>query len=136
MPDEDPSPDSPPVQGGLKKLVSLVLAGVFFGLGVLGALLPVLPATPFLLLTSYFLVRASPQLNEKLLRSPTFGPILVDWQQKGGIRKQVRLRAIIFVVVTVGLTVFLSGAKPVPTAIVLGLAAVGIFVIAKLPLVD
>lgn len=75
-----------------RRLTYLAIAGVFFAVGVLGALLPVLPATPFLLLASYFLSKSSPRLNRALLRSRLFGPILRDWQQLGGIRRSVRVK--------------------------------------------
>jgi hypothetical protein len=114
-------------------LVFLSVAGVFFGLGVLGAILPVLPATPFLLLTSYFLVRSSPRLNAALLRSRFFGPILIDWQVHGGVRQDVKAKSIVVVVIAVALTILLSSFSWRATLIVMLLAAVGIVVILRLP---
>ena len=108
-------------------------AGVTFTLGVLGAILPVLPATPFLLLTSYLLIRISPRLNRALLKSRLFGPILIDWQVHGGIRNDVRAQAIVIVLVAVAVTLVLSGVALVPKVIVCLLAAVGIGVILRLP---
>jgi len=136
--DSDPRPDNgsvqdPPATRGWKRLVCLLGAGVFFVLGVLGALLPVLPATPFLLLTSYFLVRSSPRLNAALLRSRLFGPILSDWQIHGGVRRDVKAKAIVVVVIAVAATVLLSGRSLVPSVTVILLAAVGVTVIIRLP---
>ena len=122
-----------PLAHGWKKLVLLSFAGVFFGLGVLGAFLPGLPATPFLLLTSHFLVRSSPRLNAALLRSRLFGPILIDWQVRGGVRLDVKVKAIVVAAIAVMLTIFLSGYSLLPTLTVILLAAVGITVILRLP---
>jgi len=108
-------------------------AGLFFGLGVLGAILPGLPATPFLLLTSYFLSRCSPRLNVALLNSRLFGPVLTDWQVHGGIRRRVKVKAIVVVVLAVALTIHLSGYSRWASAGVVTLAAIGITVILKLP---
>lgn len=108
-------------------------AGLCFVLGVLGALLPVLPATPFLLLTSYLLLKSSPRLNDRLLKSRLFGPILTDWQVHGGIRKGVRVKAIACVVLAVILTVTLTQRALLPKLIVALLAAIGIYVIVRLP---
>ena len=83
----------------------LVGAAAFFAVGVLGVFLPVLPATPFLLLTSYFLVRSSPRLNAALLRSRFFGPILKDWQVHGGVRRDVKIQAIVIVVIAVAASI-------------------------------
>jgi len=118
---------------GWKKFTFLFLAGLFFVLGLLGILLPGLPTTPFLLLTSYFLVRSSPALNNRLLRSRLFGPLLTDWQVHGGIRTGTRLKAISVVLIAVGTTVWFSERSLIPTLTVLVLAAVGITVILRLP---
>lgn len=118
---------------GWRKVAYLSLAGVFFCLGVAGAVLPGLPATPFLLLTSYFLIRSSPRLNRKLLQSRFFGPILIDWQVRGGVRLHVKAQAIVVVVLTVAFSIYLCGYSVVPTAAIIALTAVGIVVIYRLP---
>ncbi|MBD3672997.1 MAG: YbaN family protein [Planctomycetaceae bacterium] len=132
------APDQKPPQlvHGVKRVCYLSGAGLCFLLGVLGALLPGLPATPFLLLTSFFLVRTSPRWNAALLRSRLFGPILRDWQENGGIRPHVKLKAVIFVVAAVGLTVTFSSLSLWPKVSVGVLAGVGIGVIARLPSVE
>lgn len=116
-----------------QKAVFLSLAAIFFVLGALGALLPGLPATPFLLLTSYFLVRSSPRLNAVLLRSRFFGPILVDWQVHGGIRQHVRLKAIVAVVLAVTITLVLCRYSLWLSLVIILLASMGIAVIVTLP---
>ena|GEM_PF-508775 len=121
---------------GCRRYLYLLVAGFFFVLGFLGALLPGLPATPFLLLTSYFLVRSSPKLNERLLNSKFIGPILVDWQVHGGVTPQVKRRAILIVVIAVGLTLYLTGESWRTGMVVVVLAAIGVFVIWRLPVVS
>jgi uncharacterized membrane protein YbaN (DUF454 family) len=128
--DLDPSK---PVSRGLTRIVLLSLAGALFVIGVLGVFLPVLPTTPFLLLSSYLLVRSSPRLNAALLRSRLFGPILTDWQVHGGVRQHIKFKAICVVVMAVALTVYLSGYATLPSVTVALLAAVGIIVIIRLP---
>ena len=122
-----------PPASKLKKWIFLAAAGVFFVLGLAGVVIPGLPTTPFLLLTSYFLLRSSPRLNKALLHSRLFGPILTDWQDHGGVRLDIKIKAIGIVVLTVGTTVYFSGYALWPSVIVLTLAAIGIFVILRLP---
>ena len=127
-----PLPD-PHLVTGWKKLLFLALAGLFFVLGVLGAFLPGLPTTPFLLLTSFFLVRTSPTLNAALLRSRFLGPILTDWQQHQGVRRDVKARAMMFVLLTVAATSYLFASSLLARLTMFLPALCGIAVIARLP---
>lgn len=56
------------------------LGFLFLGLAILGVLLPVLPATPFLLLAAWFFARSSEKWHQWLLRSELFGPIIRNWE--------------------------------------------------------
>ncbi len=118
---------------GWKRAAFLMLAGFFFILGALGLAVPGLPGTPFFLLTSYLLVRSSPQLNERLLSSRIVGPMLVDWQVNGGVRTHVKVKAIGVVIAAVTLSLYFS---LLPMWIEIGivtLALIGIAVIWRLP---
>lgn len=125
--------DSAPTVHGWKRALFLIAAAFFFVLGVLGAVFPVLPATPFLLLTSYFLLRASPALNERLLNSRFFGPILQDWQERGGIRQDVKAKAIVVVFCAVAASIYFSAASPIIITVVSTAALIGVAVIMRLP---
>jgi uncharacterized membrane protein YbaN (DUF454 family) len=124
---------APATMSRVKRAIFLALAGVFFGLAVLGALLPVLPSTPFLLLTSYFLLRCWPQMNERLLRSRLLGTLLRDWQERGGVARKVKAKAICMVTVIVGLTIAFVKLPLTALALIGLLAMVGIIVVARLP---
>ena len=118
---------------GWKRVLFLSLAALFFVLGVVGTIIPVLPTTPFLLLTSYFLLRTSPKLNGRLLRSKFFGPILMDWQQRGGVRRDIKAKAIFVVCLAVALSIYFSDMSAVVIGIVVVAALIGIGVILRLP---
>jgi uncharacterized membrane protein YbaN (DUF454 family) len=101
--------------------------------GVAGVFLPILPTTPFVLLSSFLLVRSSPRLHATLVRSRLFGPVIRDWQVHGGIRRGLKLKAVGVVVLAVGLTIYLADFSLIPTLSVSLLAAIGIGVIMRLP---
>jgi len=110
--------------------------GTFFvGLGALGAFLPLLPTTPFLLLASFFYVRSSPRLNQRLLRSRVLGGFLRDWQQRGGVRREVKVVALVVVAVGVTASILLGNLPAWGIGLLLALAAIGITVVIRLPLV-
>lgn len=63
----------------------LVLAYVSAGLGIIGAFLPVLPTTPFLLVAAWAATRGSPELHRWLYTHPRFGPPLIAWDEKRAV---------------------------------------------------
>jgi uncharacterized membrane protein YbaN (DUF454 family) len=125
----------PPLIHGPRGAAYVALGCIFVGLGALGAVLPVLPTTPFLLLASFFFVRSSPRLNHWLLRSPLFGPFLRDWHQHRGIRPVVKVTAVATVFVAVAASVVWGNLTSLGVALLLGFAAVGLIVVIRLPVI-
>ncbi len=81
----------------IKKNVFLALGVFSFLLGVLGVILPLLPATPFMLLSSWFFMNSSKRAHTWLLRQPYVGNLIADWQTKKGISKQNKLISIFLI---------------------------------------
>lgn len=78
----------------------LVILGFFFvGLGAIGAVLPVLPTTPFLLLAAACFARSSPRFYAWLLANPVFGPLIRDWRQHRTIPKRAKVTAILMILI-------------------------------------
>lgn len=119
-----------------KRILFLLLALFFFVLGVAGAILPLLPATPFFLLMSFFLIRVSPRLHARAMQMPLVGGPLRDWEEKGGVHFKVKILAYCMVAAFVVFALFFSGMIfPLKIAIV-PLAAIGLFVVYRLPTVS
>jgi len=64
------------------------------GLAVLGALLPLLPTTPFLLVAAWAFGRSSERLRRWLYESRMFGPVLQNWEQHGAIPRWAKVLAV------------------------------------------
>ncbi len=50
-----------------------------------GALLPLLPTTPFVLLAAYFFSKGRPDWHVRLRESRAFGAAVRDWESRGAI---------------------------------------------------
>ena len=84
-------------------------------LGLIGAVLPVLPTTPFVLLAAFCFSRSSPWLHARLLRSPLLGPMIANWALHGAIAPRAKLAATAMIVPLCGYTVLFV---PVPLLII------------------
>ncbi len=127
--------DVPPTAPGPRRIVCLALGWLFVGLAFLGALLPVLPTTPFLLLACGCFARSSPAANRWLLGSPLFGPLLLDWQRHRGVRRHVKWTAVATIVAVGAASVTWGGLSAPLLALVVALLLVGLVVVVRLPLV-
>ncbi|MEO1048258.1 MAG: YbaN family protein [Pseudomonadota bacterium] len=70
-------------------------AGVFFvGLGAVGAVLPLLPTVPFLLLAVFCFARSNPAWEQRILDHPTWGPQIIEWRERRAISRKAKVGAI------------------------------------------
>lgn len=77
---------------------------VALALGALGAVLPLLPTTPFVLLAGFCFMRGSKRLHSWISGHAYFGPILRDWQASGAIAPRHKRAAILAIALTFGIS--------------------------------
>jgi uncharacterized membrane protein YbaN (DUF454 family) len=107
--DEGPTrPATPRLMRG----VYLTLGLGFVMLGFIGAFLPVLPTTPFLILAAACFARSSPRLENWLLQHRQFGPLLRNWRERGAIPMKAKLMALGGM--AIGFALFWFGSHPGP----------------------
>jgi hypothetical protein len=98
----------------------MIVGVVFVALGTLGAFLPVLPTTPFLLVSLWAFANSSSRLERWLLEHRRFGPRLVAWRTHRVIPLAVKLTAWASMAVSL-LVIIVAGA---PWWALLGAAAI------------
>lgn len=113
----------------MKRVLYLCAGLACVGLAYLGAVLPGLPTTPWVLLASYCFARSSPPLARWLKRSPVFGRLLRDWDEHRGVRRPVKIVAACLVVTAVTLSITLGGLPAWVKWVVGGCAAVGLCIL-------
>ena len=62
-------------------------------LGALGGVPPGLPTTPFLLLAAWAGARGWPQMEQRLLRHPKYGPVIIDWRERRAVPRKAKWMA-------------------------------------------
>ncbi|WP_102958016.1 YbaN family protein [Mangrovicella endophytica] len=120
-PDQDDSYRSQPVRG--VRWIYTALGLVLTGIGIVGAFVPLLPTTIFLILAASCFARSSPRLERWLLDHPRFGPGLRAWRNEGAVSRRAKIMACIGM--SVGYGLFALGSRPGP----LLAAAVAVFML-------
>jgi uncharacterized membrane protein YbaN (DUF454 family) len=99
-------PESRPLMRGIWLALGLVATAA----GLIGAVLPLLPTTPFLILAAACFARSSPRLEARILNDPRFGPLVREWRARGAIPPKAKLLAVGGM--AGGYTVFLLASGP------------------------
>ncbi|MCW4462499.1 YbaN family protein [Sphingomonas sp. BT-65] len=99
----------------MRRHLYLAAGFVSLGLAVIGALLPVMPTTVFVILAAYCFARSSPRLERKLLEHRQFGPHILRWRERGAISRKGKIAASMAFAVSIALTLALT---PMPWPLV------------------
>ena len=92
----------------MTKLLWITLGWLSVGLGIAGAVLPILPTTPFMLLAAYCFAHSSPRLHAWIVNHPTIGPPVRNWQSHGAITRRAKLLATGSMVAVLGISLALG----------------------------
>jgi uncharacterized membrane protein YbaN (DUF454 family) len=95
---------------GMLRPIYLALGFLMLALGIIGAFLPLMPTTIFLIMATWFFARSSPRLENWILSHRRFGPIIRDWRDKGAISTKSKILACSGI--ALGIVFFWIGARP------------------------
>ncbi len=77
-----------------------VLALICVGLAVIGAVLPVLPTVPFLIVAAWAGGKGWPRLERWILDHPTLGPVVRRWRDHGVVPRRAKWLASIMMLMS------------------------------------
>lgn len=95
----------------MKGLINYLLIGVgslSLGLGFIGIFMPILPTTPFVLLSFICYMKSSKRLSRWLLTSKRFGPYIDNYINNKAISKKARIKSIGSLWTGIGLSIYLT----------------------------
>lgn len=125
--DEPPSAQPNPGEHGSAwvRALLLVCGGLALLAGVVGIFLPLLPATPPLILAAACFARAHRPFHEWMLGHRVFGPMLREWRDYGSIPYRTKLVAIVMMLISFGSSILLV-VKPPWLKALLAVFAIGL----------
>ena len=102
-----------------KRWIYLGTGWLFFGLGVAGAFLPVLPTTPLMIIALWAFSKSSERFQDWLYNHPVFGPPLQRWHRFGVISVTAKMAAIGAMAASIAYLIFFTS-TPLPVLIATG----------------
>ncbi len=97
----------------LKKTFYMILGCIGLGLGAVGAVVPMLPAFPFLLLAAYCFARSNEKLHSWFVQTKLYKENLEDYVAGRGMTKKTKVRIMITVTLLMSIGFAMMGAVPV-----------------------
>ena len=105
----------------IKKLLWICLGCIGVGLGAVGAVVPMLPAFPFLLLAAFSFARSSEKLHTWFINTKLYQDNLADYVAGKGMTVKTKVRIMITVTLLMSIGFIMMGLKGIVTGcIVLG----------------
>lgn len=108
----------------IKRLFFFSLGATLFGIGAVGAVLPVLPTTPFILASFLCFGKSSKRAEGWISNNKYFGSYIENYKTKQGVPLDVKLKSIVFLWATllVSLILFSNNNYLFIILIIVGLA--------------
>ena len=111
----------------MKVLFWRSLVVLFVILGFIGAILPGMPTTVFLILAAWAASKGWPQMDDWLLNHPKYGPTLRDWRAHGTVPRKAKWFASIMMLMSATIMLFTTAPLAVKAFTNITMLIVGIW---------
>jgi hypothetical protein len=120
----------------IKQLFYNILGSISLLFAFIGVILPVVPTTPFVLISAACYYKGSKKIHNWLQQNKVFGPIIRDYEEHGGMRKNSKIRALTIMWIAVTLSTFLILQTLFMRVIVILIAAIGTVVMLRVKTIE
>ena len=110
----------------MKKIMYIVLGCVGLALGAVGAVLPMLPAFPFLMLTTFCFAKSSERLDRWFKSTKLYKDNLEDFVAGRGMTMKAKIRIMVTVTLLMSIGFVMMGMKGIVTGCIV-LSCVWVF---------
>ena len=90
------------------RIVYLAVGFISLGLGVVGIVLPVLPTTPFLLLSAVCFGRSSKRVETWLMNTKIYKLYVADFRETGTIDRKKKKKIIVMIYILMGISIYFA----------------------------
>lgn len=105
----------------MKKILYMILGCLGMGMGAVGAIIPVLPTFPFLMLAAFCFARSSKKLDRWFKNTKLYKENLADFVAGRGMTMKVKIRIMVTVTLLMSVGFILMGMSGIITGcVVLG----------------
>lgn len=115
----------------LRRTAWFILGFVALGLGILGAMLPLLPTTPFVLVAAFAFARSSDRWHNWLLSHRIFGPLIANWRTHGALNRTTKIVSILSMVAVFALSLAMRASSVVLIVQTIVLGASAVFILTR-----
>ena len=92
----------------LKRMLYLSAGMLSLVTGLIGIVLPLLPTTPFILLSAWCFARSSRNFHTWLITHPRLGKVISDWEQHRGMTAANKRRAYVLIALSFGFSITMA----------------------------
>lgn len=107
----------------IKKGIYIVVGCLGVGLGAIGAVVPMLPAFPFLMLAAYCFARSSKRLNDWFIHTKLYKDNLETYVKGQGMTMKTKIRIMITVTLLMSVGFMMMSKVPVGRMVLAGVWA-------------
>ena len=74
-----------------RKTIVMGIGFLFVALGIIGAILPVMPSIPFFIIASFCFSKSSKKFHDMLMNNPLVGPHIRNYHANNGVRLKIKV---------------------------------------------